>query len=241
MEVHAHTHTPRKKWTHYFWEFLMLFLAVFCGFLAENQREHYIEHQREKQYIKSMVKDLIQDTINILENITFNQQILKGKDSLVQLLLSPDTDKFSAVREKIIYRLFKTYATSFKEMSFTDRTISQLKSSGSLRLIRSQAASDSISEYYRLVTLCQIQGGIAESYSHETIINSFNLFNIYYIIRPDSVPPVLRTKDADKLMDYTNRLTIDGRAAANYMGKLTRQKAMAKRVFDFLKKEYHLE
>ena len=22
MEVHAHTHTPRKKWTHYFWEFL---------------------------------------------------------------------------------------------------------------------------------------------------------------------------------------------------------------------------
>jgi len=23
MEVHAHTHTARKKWTHYFWEFLM--------------------------------------------------------------------------------------------------------------------------------------------------------------------------------------------------------------------------
>ncbi len=41
MEVHAHTHTARKKWTHYFWEFLMLFLAVFCGFLAENQREHF--------------------------------------------------------------------------------------------------------------------------------------------------------------------------------------------------------
>ena len=28
MEVHAHTHTARKKWTHYFWEFLMLFLAT---------------------------------------------------------------------------------------------------------------------------------------------------------------------------------------------------------------------
>ncbi len=43
MEVHAHSHTPRKKRTHYFWEFLVLFLAVFCGFLTENQREHYIE------------------------------------------------------------------------------------------------------------------------------------------------------------------------------------------------------
>jgi hypothetical protein len=38
MEVHAHSHTARKKWTHYFWEFLMLFLAVFCGFMAENIR-----------------------------------------------------------------------------------------------------------------------------------------------------------------------------------------------------------
>ena len=48
MEVHAHSHTPRKKWTHYLWEFIMLFLAVFCGFLAENQREHYVENNTGK-------------------------------------------------------------------------------------------------------------------------------------------------------------------------------------------------
>ena len=35
MEVHSHTHTPRKKWTHYFWEFFMLFLAVTLGFFVE--------------------------------------------------------------------------------------------------------------------------------------------------------------------------------------------------------------
>jgi len=37
MEVHHHTHAGhhQKKWSDYFWEFLMLFLAVFCGFLAE--------------------------------------------------------------------------------------------------------------------------------------------------------------------------------------------------------------
>ena len=29
MEVHHHAHTARKKWTHYFWKSLMLFLAVF--------------------------------------------------------------------------------------------------------------------------------------------------------------------------------------------------------------------
>ena len=47
MEVHAHSHTAGKKWTHYFWDFLMLFLAVFCGFLAENIREHSVEKHRE--------------------------------------------------------------------------------------------------------------------------------------------------------------------------------------------------
>ena len=39
MEVHAHSHTARIKWTHYFCEFLMLFIAVFCGFLAEKKRK----------------------------------------------------------------------------------------------------------------------------------------------------------------------------------------------------------
>ena len=65
MEVHAHTHTARKKWTHYFWEFLMLFLAVFCGFLAENQREHYIENQRAKKFAASIIEDLQGDTAEI--------------------------------------------------------------------------------------------------------------------------------------------------------------------------------
>ena len=41
MEVHHHAHTSRKKWTHYFWEFLMLFLAVFCGFLARKREGTY--------------------------------------------------------------------------------------------------------------------------------------------------------------------------------------------------------
>ena len=34
MEVHHHAHPThgKKNWKSYFWEFLMLFLAVFCGF-----------------------------------------------------------------------------------------------------------------------------------------------------------------------------------------------------------------
>jgi len=57
MEVHHHSHSSGKKWTHYLWEFLMLFLAVFAGFLAENQREHYVEDQRSKTLTKIFIKN----------------------------------------------------------------------------------------------------------------------------------------------------------------------------------------
>ncbi len=63
MEVHSHTHTPRKKWTHYFWEFLMLFLAVFCGFLAEIIREHQVENERAKTLAKNLYKEIVADSI----------------------------------------------------------------------------------------------------------------------------------------------------------------------------------
>src|SRR5688572_32201721 len=73
MEIHSHFHTPRKKWIHYFWEFLMLFLAVFCGFLAEYQLEHKIEKDRSKQYIRSFYDDLHVNLGSFSRVLSFNE------------------------------------------------------------------------------------------------------------------------------------------------------------------------
>src|SRR6266498_161989 len=82
MEVHAHTHSERKKWTHYLWEFLMLFLAVFCGFLAENQREHYVEQQREKQYARELYDEFNADSIAVANKISARLEKEKDMDYL---------------------------------------------------------------------------------------------------------------------------------------------------------------
>ena len=74
MEVHAHTHTERKKWTHYLWEFLMLFLAVFCGFIAENQREHMVEHQRAKELAKNLYKEIYTDSIAVQQKLAIRNK-----------------------------------------------------------------------------------------------------------------------------------------------------------------------
>ena len=98
MEVHHHSHTARKKWTHYFWEFLMLFLAVFCGFLAEYQLEHVIEHNREKQFMKSIVEDLKADTAAIKRMLSDIELRRNNIDSMLLLLTGDDISDDEAMK-----------------------------------------------------------------------------------------------------------------------------------------------
>jgi hypothetical protein len=62
MEVHAHSHTERKKFIHYLWEFFMLFLAVTLGFLVENMREHLMD-QKKKGAISSHYFQILKKTL----------------------------------------------------------------------------------------------------------------------------------------------------------------------------------
>src|SRR6187402_656436 len=82
MEVHAHSHTAKKKWTEYFWEFLMLFLAVTLGFFVENQREHYIEYKRTREYAQLMVEDLKKDVETYDSLIVWIEGHVKSFDSV---------------------------------------------------------------------------------------------------------------------------------------------------------------
>ena len=81
MEVHSHSHTPRNKWSHYFWELLMLFLAVFCGFLAEYKLEHVIENQREETLMQSLVDDLNADEITLTNYYNWRVEVNQDFDS----------------------------------------------------------------------------------------------------------------------------------------------------------------
>lgn len=150
MEVHSHTHTARKKWTHYFWEFLMLFLAVFCGFLAEYQLEHKIEKSREKQYIRSFVEDLEADTVDIESRMRVCDRTVTIADSLVIMLSSPDPGMFA----NEIYFYLRTVHRS-NPFNVNDRTIVQLRNAGGMRLVTNKAVSDSMVAYYKMVDFVQ--------------------------------------------------------------------------------------
>jgi len=142
MEVHHHSHTERKKFIHYLWEFLMLFLAVFCGFLAENQREHIVEHKREKQYMQNLLQDLKRDSTALAQEIRLRKRRSMRADSLIMELDSAD----KIINTANIY-LHAYYLTPLRIFGYSNVTMEQLKNSGSMRLIRKEDVADSITSY----------------------------------------------------------------------------------------------
>ena len=131
MEVHAHTHTARKKWTHYFWEFFMLFLAVTLGFFVENQREHYIEKKRAKEYARLLADDLSFDIAELNRGERVLNKIITAGDSLGLLLSDNDVRKITG--GKLYY--YEYWSGWRWSIISRDATLQQLKSSGTLRYL----------------------------------------------------------------------------------------------------------
>jgi hypothetical protein len=165
MEVHHHSHTARKKWTHYFWEFLMLFLAVFCGFLAEYQLEHKIEKDREKQFLRSLTNDIGADIDQLEQLIERRKKKQQALDSTMLLLNLVSTK----INGSDLY--FNAIHTGRRiDIAFipNDGTFHQLKYAGGLRLIRKRKVVDSIMKYdvsvRNLVSLGQVETRVIDEY-----------------------------------------------------------------------------
>ena len=137
MEVHAHSHTERKKFTHYLWEFLMLFLAVFCGFLAENIREHSVEKHREKEYAKALYDEFLADSVVFSTKIKARGEKEKDCDYLWSYI----KDSSLTDLPKAFYPAYTTVFYLINSYTFEpkDGVLSQLKSSGSLRYFKNAA------------------------------------------------------------------------------------------------------
>ena len=249
MEVHAHTHTERKKFTHYLWEFLMLFLAVFCGFLAENQREHMVEHNREKQYVESMIEDLKTDSTVMALVIKYNKQQVSGFDSLLQNIYhKPYTD--SSLRT--LYYLKEKYTLVGFRMRFSRGTISQLKNSGGLRLIRNRAVADSIIKYDIITERADDQGEGVD-YSGKKLlevsvkifdgenVRDYNSSSDYKDILRSTKKFSLLTDDTRLIKEYANLAKFKKDVIINYIRQLTNLQNRISGIIQFLKKEYYLD
>jgi len=153
----------------------MLFLAVFCGFLAEYQLEHKIERDREKVYMMAMVDDLKKDTANINAAVAGNHIFINGLDTLLDLLSNPQQD-VSYQRKIFIYSLKNTYW--YMTIHFSELTLSQLKYSGGFRLIKNREVANSILQYDQGLDACKYHYDFLLNYFHIYEASQKELFNL---------------------------------------------------------------
>jgi len=255
MEVHAHTHPPldpdshrgRKKWTHYFWEFLMLFLAVFCGFLAEYQLEHKIENNREKQFMQSMIEDLKADIASIDSVNRLRDARYKMYDSLSKAILE---NTYAGNGASVYF-----WGRSISRRTFfysADGTMQQLKNSGGLRLINNKFIADKIIAYdvlYRSILrqqeLVQLQisdyQASADNVFDAAVFKKMTILeNVITIERPEGNPQ-LKDNSPIQLNEIANKLNYWATGSAFLRQLLEELREKAEHLIESIQKTYHLK
>jgi len=247
MEVHHHSHSHgNKNWRTYAWEFVMLFLAVFCGFLAEYFLEHFIEKEKGKQYVQSMIEDIISDSTKISERLLRTKNQALGLDSLSLLISNPPYND-STIQN--IYFLMQRHTEIIYDIDFTKRTIAQLRNSGGMRLIPNKTSADEITRYSELVEKAETQH---ENYAKNGIYEILKLNNKIFETRyrrgsnvdkffVKSHVAKLGNSDEKLLVEYGNLTYSTSQVLSNYNMKLAELQAEIPKTIAILKKANHLE
>jgi len=253
MEVHHHPdlHDKKKNFKEYFLEFLMIFLAVSLGFFAESLREHLVNIRKEKEYIISVKEDLLTDTSSLSHLIPIAQLQLRKLDSLCILLnLAANNNTYNIDR---LYYLNFRYSFGLDIVILTERTISQIKSTGAFNLIENKASKDSITFYYNFYDgPIQHEAVDVENWMDDankmsqkifdySLIKTFGFRGGADIFLNDSLPLELISTDSILLKEYMNKVRSLMMMLESHLSMETYQFANAKNLVSLLNKEYHLK
>jgi hypothetical protein len=251
METHANHlhHAPGKKIWHYFYEFLMLFLAVFCGFLAENFREHKVEKERSEQYIFSLYEDLKADTAELSKDINYDEQKLLALNTMYTCY---DTIQKNNKATSCLWNLVAKSQAN-RRFLITDRTLNQLANAGGYRLLRMEDADSIISYESRFKSFNDFQATIFQQ-AQDNVRNTFNMladFNSNWqtlrnVNGSDNVVinsnrPFLLSNDKILLNKYFNELLLYMRVTNRHLQQMVELRNRATGLIAFYKTNHSLD
>lgn len=224
----------------------MLFLAVFCGFLAEYQLEHKIEKNRERQYMQSMVKDLNTDLANMALTFAEKENMIKLGDSITQAFILGDYSQQTAK----LYYYARNFSTLKNPFLMTDGTLQQLKNSGGLRLVRKPNVVDSLQSYdnlYHQFTITQ-ENEVDYLMQYRDMMGKFFDVRVFDgmvktypdINMPEGNPELLDT-DKQQINEFLLKIHLLKRTKLAQIYYLKQLRHKASNLASLIKKEYHLK
>jgi len=260
MEVHHHPHVEKKNFKEYFLEFLMIFLAVTMGFIAENIRELHAENERASELAKSFYEELKSDSATMKMAIENRDR----RDIALNYLKSYYSDSSIASCSKTFainfFYVYETFNVSVFEPN--DAILQELKNSGSLRYFKSlelQKLTDNLSVRINYV---RARNQIEWTYYNEHLIpflQSHNDQAVLNLFQKDSkiwVLDAMRQYEANNepiIFHFQKRETFDKVEAVNSIGFyqiITRSNArkayqdyilLNHQLLEVLRKEYDLK
>ena len=256
MEVHHHPHVEsgshrKKGLKEYFFEFVMIFLAVTLGFFAENLREHIKNNNEITQDIRSVLSDLNSDVAHFNAILNTDEYSYTSADSLLSLL----DGNISKTAQ--IYLLARAVTANVGSYYANSKTFDQMKASGVLKLIHPRDLLDSLALYYVTFQFLSAQDNLVKLTLDDVHKDNYLLFdnrifsqmkvgfqNInksYASIQPPPGHPRLLSTDYKDV----NRVALNYYylAASERFDCILaeRQKVLALRLITLIKKDYHLK
>ena len=160
MEVHHHSHNP-KKWKEYVTEFLMLFLAVSMGFIAENIREKHTENERSEELMQAFIMDIKENQKQLDSLIVNNKRMAYYYDSLA--FSHSFSNKKIDLKELADYLDLWVYRFNNKKTIFE-----QMKSTGALRYIQEKEILNAVLRYEESANFAEVRSMIeTDQYNNE--------------------------------------------------------------------------
>jgi hypothetical protein len=236
MEVHHHPHVEKKNFKVYMLEGLMIFVAVSMGFIAESIRESMVEHEIVKRNMELIVENLKEDTAQIEESIKLNTLKLAVTDSILFFRNENfnDTNKV-----KKFFPLFANVMTTdwFKS---NNSGFEQMKSSGTIRLIKQKNVLDSLYKYESQNNIINYNGTIDDDLIHNKIEEIAGSFLVYNDVKNGktysaAISPAILNRFFNYYFYLNKNLSLF------YIPELYEQKQKAIHLIQFLQNEYHLK
>jgi len=214
-----------KKWKHYLFEFLFLFLAVTAGFFVDNQREQYSEQKSAKVYATSMRINLQSDTSELRQIISRNVLAVNYLDTFLSLAAEDSLENIPT-GELYWYGLWGGYYRGFES---NDATFQQMKNSGSLRYFNNNMLVKNISDYDQFVRSIYLLNQIDHSIYIETRKARAKLFDFRFNMAANNIVQqfgrnTITEKAIDSFVNLKPRLLTNDKIIFNEYVELCRSR-----------------
>ena len=228
----------------------MLFLAVFCGFLAEYQLEHKIEKDRGREYAYTLYEDIKIDTAALKDLIRINQFVTAKIDTFRSMVQQYAIESISSGN----WYYYGRFGTRYLQISFQDATLQQLKNSGGLRYFKNKKVVDAIARYDQSCRGLLTQLEYQNPFYADILRYRDKLFNAYYLdevmdlsISNEKIDsfkrrniPLLSNKTED-FVQYANICQIRSNNNKNLITRKMEALNRAETLLEVLKEVYHIK